>query len=153
MPERADEDPVERQDIKELPPSEVQGAGEHHTGSGDAGAAVGAVGVHGLGAAGTRTGCRTGRVIRTTRNFHLDHIDPKSKDGSNDIQNRAPLCPYHNTRKNNRRVHLADYRTEIADAGEMMVNTMGELINLAEAHHEAMQMYGRAYAARYGVGD
>ena len=30
-------------------------------------------------------------------------IDPKSKDGSNDIQNRAPLCPYHNTRKNNRR--------------------------------------------------
>ena len=90
-----------------------------------------------------------GRIIRTSRTFHLDHIDPKSKDGSNDIQNRAPLCPYHNTRKNNRRVHLADYRTEIADAGEMMVNTTTELIDLAEAHHEAMQMYGRAYAARY----
>ena len=59
------------------------------------------------------------------------------------------LRPNYNTRKNNRRVHLADYRTAIADAGEMAVNTTGELINLAEAHHEAMQMYGRAYAARY----
>ena len=53
---------------------------------------------------------------------------------------------------NNRRVHLAHCRSEIAEAGEMMVNTTSELINLAEAHHEAMQMYGRAYAARYGVG-
>ena len=57
-------------------------------------------------------------------------------------------------RKNNRRVHLADYRTEIADAGGgvTMVNTTSELINLAEAHHEAMRIFGRAYAARYGVG-
>ena len=66
--------------------------------------------------------------------------------------NSTQLCPFLDTRKNNRSGHLADYRTEIADAGEMMVNTTSELINFAEAHHEAMQMYGRAYAARYGVG-
>ena len=65
--------------------------------------------------------------------------------------NFPPLSPYRNTWKNNRRVHFADYHTEIADAGEMMVNRTSELINLVEAHHEAMQMYGRAYAARYGV--
>ena len=31
----------------------------------------------------------------------------------------------------NRRVHLADYRQEIADAGEMLVDSVGDLINLA----------------------
>ena len=61
------------------------------------------------------------------------------------------LCQYHNTCKNNRRVDLADYRTEIAYAGEMMVNTTSELISLTEAHHEAMQMYLRVYAVR-GMG-
>ena len=90
-----------------------------------------------------------GSIIRTTRNFHLDHIDPRSRDGSNDIQNRAPLCPYHNIRKRNRRIHLDDYRKEIADSGEMMVNSANELINLAYAQHEAMLIYGRAFAARY----
>ena len=58
------------------------------------------------------------------------------------------LCPYHNTRKNNRRVQIAYYRTEIADAGEKMVDTIGELINLAWAYERAMQMYGRAFAVR-----
>ena len=48
-------------------------------------------------------------------------------------------------------MNLADYRTEISDTGEMMVNTTGELINLAEAHHKAMQMYGQAYAAWHGA--
>ena len=52
----------------------------------------------------------------------------------------------------NRRAHLAVYRTEIADAGEIMANTTNQLINLAEVHHKAMQLYGQAYAARYGVG-
>ena len=65
--------------------------------------------------------------------------------------NSTQLCPFLDTRKNNRSGYLADYRTEIADAGEMMVNTTSELINLAEARHEAMQMYLRAYAVRYGV--
>ena len=93
-----------------------------------------------------------GTVIKTTRNFHLDHVDPKSKDGSNQITNRAPMCPAHNTRKGNRRVHLDDYRKEIADAGEMMVNTTSDLINLAYAHQEALGMYAQAYAAKNPTG-
>ena len=149
LPERTDEDPVERQDIKELPerkfkvPASIIPENQMLE-------RLLELSEYMAWCCGYANRMPDGTVvIRTTRNFHLDHIDPKSKDGSNDIQNRAPLCPYHNTRKNNRRVHLADYRTEIADAGEMMVNTTSELINLAEAHHEAMQMYGRAYAARY----
>ena len=148
LPERTDEDPVERQDIKELPerkfkvPASIIPESEMLQ-------RLLELSSYKAWCCGYANRMPDGTVIRTTRNFHLDHIDPKSKDGSNDIQNRAPLCPYHNTRKNNRRVHLADYRTEIADAGEMMVNTTSELITLAEAHHEAMQMYGRAYAARY----
>ena len=93
-----------------------------------------------------------GSIVRTTRNFHLDHVDPKSRQGSNDIPNRAPLCPYHNTRKGNRRVHLSDYREEIAHAGEMMVDTMHELIDLSYAHHEALQIYARAYGRLSGSG-
>ena len=90
-----------------------------------------------------------GSIIRTTRNFHLDHIAPKSREGtSNEIQNRAPMCPYHNIRKNNRQIALSQYRQEIADAGEMMVNSVNDLINLDYALARAMEMYGQAYAAR-----
>ena len=95
-----------------------------------------------------------GSVIETTRNFHLDHIAPKSRENtgrSNDIQNRAPMCPYHNIRKNNRRIGLAEYRQEISDAGEMMVSTMNDLINLDEALLRANQLYGIAYARRNPV--
>lgn len=91
-----------------------------------------------------------GSIIRMPWNFHLDHLDPKSKEcTSNDIQNRAPMCPRHNIRKNNRRVHLSDYRVEIADAGEMQVNTTSELIDLTWALAQANRIYGRAYARRY----
>ena len=91
-----------------------------------------------------------GTIIRSTRNFHLDHIAPKSKEGtSNEIQNRAPMCPYHNIRKNNRQVALSQYRQEIADAGEMMVNSASDLINLDYALNEAMTIFGRAYATAH----
>ncbi len=90
-----------------------------------------------------------GSIIRTRRNFHLDHIAPRSREGtSNEIQNRAPMCPYHNIRKNNRQIALSQYRQEIADAGEMMVNSVNDLINLDYALARAMEMYGQAYAAR-----
>ena len=79
---------------------------------------------------------KDGTVIQTTRNFHLDHVDPKSKDGANEIYNRAPLCPYHNTRKGNQWIHLADYRQQIADAGEMMVDSVNDLPVLAEVNHQ-----------------
>ena len=94
-------------------------------------------------------------LLRALDNESIDLIciDPSfAKNQTFTGSLRPPLCPYHNTRKNNRRVHLEDYGAEIADAKKMLVNTAGELINLAEAHHRATQMYGQAYAARYGVG-
>ena len=85
-----------------------------------------------------------GSVIRTTRNFHLDHREPRSKDGTSDqIVNRAPLCPYHNIVKSNRRLHLAEYREEIAIKGEMMVNDISELINLSYAFQRTMDIYSQ----------
>ena len=83
-----------------------------------------------------------GTVIRTTRNFHLDHLNPRSLPGySNRITNRAPMCPYHNIHKSNRRVHLAEYRQEIADAGDMMVAPPYHLIDLNEAVHRVEEIY------------
>ena len=67
----------------------------------------------------------------------------------NEIQNRALLCPYHNIRKSNRRIGLAEYRREIADAGEMMVNSINDLINLDYALAQANLIYGQAYAGKY----
>ena len=88
---------------------------------------------------------KDGTIIATTRNFHLDHLNPKSKEGSsNQIINRAPMCPHHNIRKNNRRVHLAEYRQEIADAGELMVDYTGELIDLDRAVEWALEIYTQA---------
>ena len=83
-----------------------------------------------------------GKAIETTRNFHLDHLNPRSLEGtSHRITNRAPLCPYHNTSKGNRRLHLAEYRQIIADAGEMLVESAADLINLDEAVHRVHEMY------------
>ena len=83
-----------------------------------------------------------GAVIKTTRNFHLDHLNPVSKQGtSHQIVNRAPLCPYHNIMKSNKRLHLAEYRDEIAKAGEMMVANPAELIDLDYAAHETLLIY------------
>ena len=57
------------------------------------------------------------------------------------MHNRAPLCPTHNIRKNNRRIHLEEYRSEIADAGEMLVNKTTELVDLAWAEQQAIDFY------------
>ena len=54
------------------------------------------------------------------------------------------MCPHHNIRKNNRRVHLAEYRQEIADAGELMVDNAGELIDLTWAGDQALEIYTQA---------
>ena len=93
-----------------------------------------------------------GEIIRTTRNFHLDHIDPKSKEGtSNDIVNRAPLCPYHNIKKGNERIGLAEYRVKIADEKELMVDKFGDLQDLNEARHKANMIFAREVARRQGL--
>ena len=150
LPERTDEDPVEPQSIKELPPRKFKVPASRIP--------EGEMMEFLLGLSGYTAWCcgyavrrSNGEVVKTTRNFHLDHIDPKSKQGSNQIMNRAPLCPDHNIRKNNRRVHLEDYRAEIADAGEMLVDTMGELIDLAWAYEQALGFYAaKAAGVVYG---
>ncbi len=83
-----------------------------------------------------------GSIVETTRNFHLDHMDPVSKPGfSHQITNRAPLCPHHNIMKSNRRLHLAEYREQIAKNGEMMVNDVSDLMDLTEAAHRTLNIY------------
>lgn len=146
LPDRSDDDPAERHEIKELPerkykvPSSLIPEKEMLE--------------YLLKLSGHKAWCcgfanrrPNGAIVETANNFHLDHIDPKSKDGSNQIWNRAPLCPAHNVRKNNRRVHLAEYREEIANAGEMLVDTTADLINLAWAQQQAVDYYA---AARVG---
>ena len=91
-----------------------------------------------------------GSIVRTTNNFHLDHVDPKSKGGLNQITNRAPMCQRHNIRKKDRYVHLREYRQEIADDGEMMVNTTEDLINLAWAADRALARHVQE-AVKHGV--
>ena len=88
-----------------------------------------------------------GSIVETTNNFHLDHIDPTSKGGSHQITNRAPMCPRHNILKKDRWVHLREYRQEIADAGEMLVNTTDELIDLSMAYEAALVRHAQASEA------
>ena len=93
-----------------------------------------------------------GSIVKTINNFHLDHVDPKSKRGSNQIWNRAPLCPTHNIRKGNQRIHLADYRVQIADAGEMLVDTIRDLVDLAEMEEKARRFHMDYDTARLPAG-
>ena len=88
-----------------------------------------------------------GSVVQTKRNFHLDHLNPVSKAGtSHQITNRAPLCPYHNIMKSNHRLHLAEYREEIARNGELMVDDAAELIDLDYAAHETLAIHSERQA-------
>ena len=83
-----------------------------------------------------------GSVVETIRNFHLDHMDPVSRPGfSHQITNRAPLCPHHNIMKSNRRLHLAEYREQIARDGELMVADLSDLMDLTEAAHRTLNIY------------
>ena len=91
-----------------------------------------------------------GDIIPTRRNFELDHLNPVSKEGtSHQITNRAPLCKYHNGKKSNQRLHLAEYRQQIAADGELMVDSLDDLINLDEALARAQIIYGEAYARQH----
>ena len=92
-----------------------------------------------------------GTVVKDTSHFHLDHIDPKSKGGSNQITNRAPMCAKHNLRKSNRRVHLEEYRVEIAARGELKV-PKSELVDLTMAYQQALDHYAKAQASHESAG-
>ena len=83
-----------------------------------------------------------GTVIRQTWNFHLDHVDPVSAGGINEITNRAPMCPHHNIRKSNRLVALREYRNQILAAGEMQMPP-DQLVDLGQAMRHAMLTYAR----------
>ncbi len=88
-----------------------------------------------------------GSIVKTTRNFHLDHLNPVSKAGaSHQIVNRAPLCPYHNIMKSNHRLHLAEYREEIAKNDKMMVDDVAELIDLDYAAHQTLVIHSERQA-------
>ena len=84
-----------------------------------------------------------GEVIRQTWNFHLDHIDPVSAGGINEIFNRAPMCPYHNIRKSNQLVALRQYRHQIAAANELQVDHILQLADLGEAQRYANRIYAK----------
>ena len=145
LPTRTDADPTERQDIKELPerkykvPSSIIPEKEMLE-------FLLELSDYKAWCCGFANRRPDGTIVRTANNFHLDHIDPRSKEGSNQITNRAPLCPTHNIRKNSRRVHLADYREEIAYAGEMLVDTLADLVNLPWAAQQALDYYALARA-------
>ena len=89
-----------------------------------------------------------GTIIRQDWNFHLDHIDPKAAGGINEIINRAPMCPHHNIRKSNQLVALREYRNQIADAGEMMVSSAGDLIDLGWAQSQVLEIHARYFIQR-----
>ena len=83
-----------------------------------------------------------GTVIETTRNFHLDHMVARSREGtSHQITNRAPLCMWHNIVKGNHDLHLSEYRKKIAADGELMVDDISELMNLTEAAQRTLDIY------------
>ncbi len=84
-----------------------------------------------------------GEVIRQTWNFHLDHIDPVSAGGIDEIFNRAPMCPHHNIRKSNKLVALREYRNQIAAAGELQADNIVQLADLGEAQRYANGTYSR----------
>ncbi len=81
-----------------------------------------------------------GTVIRKPINFHLDHIDPKSAEGSNRLPNRAPLCQYHNQQKKDRRIPLDEFRRQVAAAGELQVPEE-DLIDLIWAREKTLDPY------------
>lgn len=92
-----------------------------------------------------------GKVRETTDNFHLDHIKPKSKGGTDRIYNRAPLCPKHNTSKGNREIDLEKLRVEIAMSREMAVESPSELIDLDWAFDRAMDIFAIEYARQHAT--
>ena len=90
-------------------------------------------------------------IEQTTRNFELDHIEPRSKDGRNEIDNRAPLCPSHNNLKGNRSLSLRELRSEIEDRGELTVGSVKELVDLAWARDQAFNHLIAEKSRRHGL--
>lgn len=80
-----------------------------------------------------------GSIIETTRNFHLDHITPKSEEGMDEIVNRAPLCPSCNAMKGRKLLNLRKVQQMAIDGG---IVPKGETpVNLGEMERGALRIY------------
>ena len=83
-------------------------------------------------------------------NYELDHVLPKSAGGTDEIENRAPLCPSHNGLKSNRDITLAELRYEVIERGELKVPARS-LPKLSDAFEYALRVKQEAYQRKHGV--
>ena len=74
-------------------------------------------------------------------NFALDHIIPKSQDGSHQLPNRAAVCTACNSRKAGRNISLREFREENAREGRLRVPSIDNLIDLGWAENEALEYF------------
>ena len=74
-------------------------------------------------------------------NFALDHIIPKSQDGSHQLPNRAAVCTACNSRKAGRNISLREFREENAREGRLRVPSTDNLIDLGWAENEALEYF------------
>ena len=89
-------------------------------------------------------------IDQSVRNFELDHIEPRSKEGRNEIDSRAPLCPSHNNLKGNRSITLQELRSEIVDRAELAVGSVDELVKLMWARDQAVDYLAAEKDRRHG---
>ena len=82
-------------------------------------------------------------------NYELDHVLPKSAGGTDEIENRAPLCPSHNGLKSNRDITLAELRYEVIERGELKVPARS-LPKLSDAFEHALRVKQEAYQRKFG---
>ena len=81
--------------------------------------------------------------------YELDHVTPKSFGGTDEIENRAPLCSAHNGLKSNRDITLAELRYEVIERGELKVPARS-LPKLSDAFEYALRVKQEAYQRKFG---
>ena len=77
----------------------------------------------------------------TTENFVLDHVVPKSKGGSHQITNPAPICHTCNLRKAGRIISLREFRNENAREERLRVPFIEDLVDLGWAENETLEYF------------
>lgn len=89
-----------------------------------------------------------GKIVETTANFELDHIDPKFYGGGDSSLNRDPLCRSCNGRKGKRPITLRQLRDEVEADGLLMVYSRSDLPDLGEMRDKAGDRYARRKTER-----
>ena len=82
--------------------------------------------------------------------YELDHVLPKSAGGTDEIENRAPLCSSHNGLKGNRDITLVELRYEVIERVELKVPARS-LPKLADAFEYALRVKQEAYQRKHGL--